>query len=133
SQGHPKALFSVDHSSSATDSQVTGSLVGRFITLFLVMMLFTGGAVAAMDIISGEKERGTLETLLTTAVGRSEIVTGKQLAITSVGLAITLMQGLNFLLYIKLRVIALPKDFDLQLPTGMAVPFLLTLIPLSAT
>src|SRR5262249_46323426 len=109
--GDPKQLFSVEDSSIATHGQVTGSLVGRFITLFLVMMLFTGGAVAAMDIISGEKERGTLETLLTTAAGRSEIVAAKQLAITTVGLVITLIQGLNFLLYIKLKVIALPKDF----------------------
>jgi sodium transport system permease protein len=131
--GDPKDLFSVENSSLATDSQVTGSTVGRLITLFLVMMMFTGGAVASMDIISGEKERGTLETLLTTAVGRSEIVAAKQLAITSVGLVITLMQGLNFLLYIKLKVIPLPKDFNLQLPTGMALTLLLLFIPLAAT
>ena len=131
--GDPKQLFSVQDSSVATHGQVTGSLVGRFITLFLVMMMFTGGAVASMDIISGEKERGTLETLLTTAAGRSEIVIAKQLAITSVGLVITLIQGLNFLLYIKLRVIALPKDFDLQLPTGMALTLLVLFIPLAAT
>lgn len=131
--GDPKQVFAVDVRSLATSGQVTGSMVGRFITLFLVMMMFTGGAVASMDIISGEKERGTLETLLTTAVGRTEIVTAKQLAITSVGLIITLMQGLNFLLYIKLKVIALPKDFDLQLPTGMALTLLLLFVPLAAT
>jgi sodium transport system permease protein len=131
--GNPKELFSTEDVSTATNTQVTGSTVGRFITLFLVMMMFTGGAVAAMDIISGEKERGTLETLLTTAAGRSEIVVAKQAAITSVGLVITLMQGLNFLLYIKLRFIDLPKDFDLQLPTGMAITLLLLFIPLAAT
>jgi membrane protease YdiL (CAAX protease family) len=97
------------------------------------MMMFTGGAVASMDIISGEKERGTLETLLTTAVGRSDIVAAKQAAITAVALVITLMQGLNFLLYIKLKVIALPKDFDLQLSTGMALTLLVLFIPLAAT
>src|SRR4029450_8729386 len=117
----------------ASKAQVTGSIVGRFITVFLVMMMLTGGAVASMDIISGEKERGPLETRLTTSVGRSEIVTAKQFAITSVGLVITLMQGLNFLLYIKLKVIALPKDFDLQLSTGMALTLLLLFIPLAAT
>jgi sodium transport system permease protein len=131
--GDPKQLFSVEDTSLATHGQMTGSVVGRFITLFLVMMMFTGGAVASMDIISGEKERGTLETLLTTAVGRSEIVAAKQLAITSVALVITLMQGLNFLLYINLRVIELPPDFDLQLPTGVALTLLLLYIPLAAT
>src|SRR5215475_1071349 len=131
--GDPKQFFSIHDSSIATHSQVIGSIVGRLITLFLVMMMFTGGAVASMDIISGEKERGTLETLLTTAAGRSEIVAAKQLAITSVALVITLVQGLNFLLYIKLRLIALPKDFDLQLPTRMALTLLLLFVPLAAT
>jgi membrane protease YdiL (CAAX protease family) len=40
---------------------------------------------------------------------------------------------LNFLLYVKLRVIALPRDFDLQLPTGMALTLLLLFVPLAAT
>ena len=71
--GDPGQLFAVEESNSATSGQLTGSAVGRFITLFLVMMMFTGGAVAAMDIIAGEKERGTLETLLTTAAGRNDI------------------------------------------------------------
>jgi sodium transport system permease protein len=131
--GDPRDLFAVDESNIATSHQVTGSVVGRFITLFLVMMMFTGGAVAAMDIIAGEKERGTLETLLTTAASRGEIAAAKQLAITSVALVITLLQGLNFVLYIRLKLIALPKDFDLQLPTGMALTLLILFIPLAAT
>src|SRR5437667_7546964 len=43
------------------------------------------------------------------------------------------MQGLNFLIYIKLKVVALPKNFDLQLPTGMALTLLVLFIPLAAT
>jgi len=132
-EGDPADVFLVDESSTATKAAVTGSIVGSFITVCLVIMLFTGGAVAAMDIISGEKERGTLETLLTTAAGRAEIVTAKQFAITSVGLVITLLQGLNFLLYVKLNAVALPKDFQLQLPMGMALTLLLLFIPLAAT
>jgi len=131
--GDPNGIFATTESNIATNGQVTGSMVGRFITLFLVMMMFTGGAVAAMDIIAGEKERGTLETILTTAAGRHEIVAAKQLAITSVAILITLMQGLNFLIYIKLKVVALPKNFDLQLPTGMALTLLVLFIPLAAT
>src|SRR5712691_4706146 len=129
----PKQLFATHDSNIASNGEVTGSLVGRFVTLFLVMMMFTGGAVAAMDIIAGEKERGTLETLLTTAAGRHEIVAAKQLAITSVGIVITLIQGLNFFLYIKLRVVPLPKNFDLHLPTGMVLTLLFLFLPLAAT
>src|SRR5262249_42617491 len=93
--GDPKEFFLINDLSIATPSQATGPMVGGLITLFLVMMMCTGGVGDSMDIISGEKERGTLETLLTTSAGRSEIVAAKQLAITSVGLVITLIQGLN--------------------------------------
>src|SRR5438034_9743966 len=129
----PKQVFVTNDRNIANNGEVTGSIVGRFITLFLVMMMFTGGAVAAMDIIAGEKERGTLETLLTTAAGRHEIVAAKQLAITSVAIVITLIQGLNFLLYIRLRVVPLPRNFDLHLPTGMALTLLFLFLPLAAT
>lgn len=130
--GQAKDLFEVESANLATPGQVTGSTVGRFITLFLVMMMFTGGAVAAVDIIAGEKERGTLETLLTTAAGRPEIVAAKQFAITSVAIIIALIQGLNFFVYIKLQVIQLPPNFTLELSTGMALTLLALFLPLAA-
>src|ERR1041385_1738619 len=130
---NPKLVFATQDVNIASSGTVTGSLVGRFLTVFLVMMMFTGGAVTAMDIIAGEKERGTLETLLTTAAGRPEIVAAKQLAITVVAVIITLIQGLNFFLYIRLKVVPLPKNFDLHLPTGMALTLLFLFLPLAAT
>jgi sodium transport system permease protein len=118
-QGDPKSLFSIDASSIATAAQVTGSNVGRFLTVFLVMLMLTGGSIAAMDIIAGEKERGTIETLLTTAAGRTEIVTAKQMAIVSVAMTITLIQ--------------LPANFALDLPVSTVVTLLLLFVPLAAT
>ncbi len=43
--------------------------------------LLTGGSVIAADTIAGEKERGSLETLLTSAASRIDIVTAKMLLI----------------------------------------------------
>jgi len=129
----PRQIFATHEANIASNREVTGSVVGRFLTLFFVMMMFTGGAVAAMDIIAGEKERGTLETLLTTAAGRREIIAAKQFAITAVAIVITVIQGLNFLLYIKLRIVPLPRNFDLQLPTRTALALLFLFLPLAAT
>jgi len=126
-------LFVISSTNLATGGQVTGLTVGRFITAILVMLMFTGGSVAALDIIAGEKERGTLETLLTTAAGRSEIVAAKQFAISSVALAITLIQALNFFVYIKLKVINLPEGFRLELSSSMALTLLLLFAPLAIT
>ena len=63
-------VLSVARDRLATPSQVAGSRIGRLLTVFLVMFLLTGGSVVAIDIVAGEKERGSLETLLTTAAGR---------------------------------------------------------------
>ena len=104
-QGDPRNIFSIDAASIATAAQVTGSNVGRFLTVFLVMLMLTGGSIAAMEIIAGEKERGTIETLLTTAAGRTEIVTAKQMAIVFVAMTITLIQALNFFVYVKLKLV----------------------------
>ncbi len=128
----PNQVFPVEPESIASAAQVTGSDVGRFLTVILVMLMFTGGSIVAMDIIAGEKERGTLETLLTTAAGRAEIVTAKQLAITSVGIFIALIQALNFLIYIRFRLIELPAGFAIELPLVSILNLLLLFLPLAA-
>jgi sodium transport system permease protein len=131
--GDSHQLFLITTANLATGGQVTGLTVGRLITAVLVMLMLTGGSVAALDIIAGEKERGTLETLLTTAAGRTEIVAAKQFAISSIALAITLIQALNFFVYIKLKVINLPDGFTLQLSSSMALTLLLLFAPLAIT
>jgi len=131
--GDPHQLFVISTTNLATGGQVSGLNVGRFITAILVMMMLTGGSVAALDIIAGEKERGTLETLLTTAAGRTEIVAAKQFAISSIALAITLIQALNFFVYIKLKVINLPEGFHLELSSSMAITLFLLFVPLAIT
>ena len=105
---HPEGILAMTAVNVATQSQVSGSTLGRFFTVVLVMWMVAAGSIAAMDIIAGEKERGTLETIITTAAGRTEIVTAKQLAICSVALSITFIQVLNALVYV------------MNVPTGVA-------------
>ena len=50
----------------ATPAQAAGFYFGRLLPLLLVFLTLTGASVAAMDSVAGEKERGSLETLLTT-------------------------------------------------------------------
>ncbi|MBU1637441.1 ABC transporter permease, partial [bacterium] len=64
----------------ASDEQQQGTMVGRILGYLLVFMVLTGAFYAAIDLTAGEKERGTLETLLVSPVGRMEIVYGKFLA-----------------------------------------------------
>ncbi|MFO0804520.1 MAG: ABC transporter permease [Gemmataceae bacterium] len=54
----------------------------KAIPLLLVMWVLTGAIHPAIDMTAGEKERGTMETLLISPAERTEIVAGKFLAVT---------------------------------------------------
>jgi sodium transport system permease protein len=96
------------------------------------MFLFTGGAVVAIDTLAGEKERGTLETLLTTAAARAEIVAAKHLLILSIGLVITLIQVTNLVVYLGFRVIPAGASFSAAVPPAIAALLLLLFLPVAA-
>jgi sodium transport system permease protein len=64
----------------ASDEQQQGVFLGKMLGYMLIFMVLTGAFYAAIDLTAGEKERGTLETLLVSPVGRKEIVYGKFLA-----------------------------------------------------
>ena len=95
------------------------------------MFLLSGGSVVAMDIIAGEKERGSLETLLTTAAGRGEIVAAKQLAIFIVGLVSTLIQLAN-MACLAFRIVKLPQDYIYNAPPLVIATLLALFIPVAA-
>jgi sodium transport system permease protein len=124
-------VLPVEDRNQASDAETSGLLIGRFLTLLLFMLTLTGGSVVAMDIIAGEKERGTLETLLTTAAGRSEIIAAKQLMILAAALAITLMQIANLLIYTQLDLIPLPDGIALDIAPMTLVPLVLLYVPMA--
>jgi sodium transport system permease protein len=104
----------------------------RLLRELLVLLVLTGGSVVAADAISGEKERGTIETLLTTAARRGEVVAAKQLAIIAVGMAITLINVANLLVYVVLGVFELPERFAVSVEPAALVVVLLLFLPLAA-
>lgn len=55
--------------------------LARFLPFVLVMWALAGALHPAIDLCAGEKERGTMETLLISPAERSEIVAGKFLAV----------------------------------------------------
>lgn len=56
-------------------------LMARFFPFMLIMWSMAGALYPAIDVCAGEKERGTLETLLLSPAARSDIVCGKFLAV----------------------------------------------------
>ncbi len=111
---------------------MAGLALGRLVTLLLLFFLLSGGAVVAQDALAGEKERGTLETLLTTAISRREIVTAKVLLVLGVALTITVIQVLNLLVYVGFGVIPTSQNLAAAVTPGVAAALLVFLLPLAA-
>ncbi len=65
------------------------SFAAALLPYLLLVLVTTSGFYAALDLTAGEKERGTLQTLLTAPVRSVEIVAGKYLAVLSLTLAAT--------------------------------------------
>lgn len=116
----------------ATAERRSGAALGRFAGLFLLLMMLSGGSVVAADTLAGEKERGTLETLLTTAAGRREIVAAKQLGILTVGLAICAWQLANLLVWVGLDVFPLPPEWSFSIDPAVVALVLLLVLPMAA-
>lgn len=63
-----------------------GRVVGGFLPYIFVIFCFMGSMYPAIDLGAGEKERGTLETLLTTPVSRFQILLGKYAVVVLTGI-----------------------------------------------
>ena len=72
----------------AAERDIAGSLVVSIVPMLLLILLFTSCMNIAAESVAGEKERGTMATLLATPIKRRDIALGKVLAITLIGLAI---------------------------------------------
>ncbi len=70
----------------ASESQTLGLILSKILPYFLILISISGSAVAAIDLVAGEKERGTLETLLVSAAQRIDLVMGKYLAVITIAL-----------------------------------------------
>lgn len=69
--------FEIQKSNVAPAKKVGGNLIGGIIPYVIILMSLTGAMYSAIDITAGEKERGTIETLLCSPVDRTDIVLGK--------------------------------------------------------
>lgn len=70
----------------ATAEDTAGSLIAMMMPLLLMMFLYSGCAAVAPESIAGEKERGTIATMLITPIRRSDIALGKILALAVISM-----------------------------------------------
>lgn len=69
--------------SSSNESSI-GSILGSVIPFLMITSILMGAMYPAIDATAGEKERGTLETLLTLPIGNMELIMSKFLSVATI-------------------------------------------------
>lgn len=86
----------------ASDEDITGMIFSSMLPMLLLIFMFSGCMAVAPESIAGEKERGTIATMLITPVKRGHIALGKILALS----VIALLSGVSSTLG---TILSLPK------------------------
>ena len=120
-------LVGVRRRDTADSQRKMGMILGMFLPYIMIIMLLTGASVVAADLVAGEKERKTLETLLVAGVGRRDVVIGKYLTIISLSM-LNLIVNL-FSISFSLRFMLSQSGLDM---TGANMPIKAILILLAA-
>ncbi len=70
----------------STKKETIGKAIGGLIPYMLVIFIFLGAMYPAIDLGAGEKERGSLETLLSSPATKFEITVGKLMVVSLAGM-----------------------------------------------
>ncbi|SFT87708.1 sodium transport system permease protein [Lishizhenia tianjinensis] len=98
----------IDYVNIASTKEVLGKLVGGVLPYLFIAFGFIGCMYPAIDLFTGEKERGTIETLLTTPVARYKILIGKMGVVVLSGLAASTFALVG--LYLSFEVFDMAED-----------------------
>jgi sodium transport system permease protein len=88
-RGLPASLlrpFTITAQNVASPEKVGGNLIGGMIPYLFIIICFSSAMYPAIDLTAGEKERGTMETILCSPISRLELTIGKFLLVLVAGL-----------------------------------------------
>lgn len=85
--GDPARALLAEPEDLATAEESSGAALGKWFPFIAILVLISGGAYAVLAVFAGERESGTLETLLLQPVAERSIATGKFLAVFAAGMA----------------------------------------------
>jgi sodium transport system permease protein len=98
-------VFFIDKDPNASvivdEKKQDGRILGMLVPFLLNIMLFAGAMGLGVDAITGEKERGTLSSMLVSPIKRGEIVFGKLISLA-------IMSSISAAVYVVSIVVAMP-------------------------
>ncbi|MFQ5654333.1 MAG: ABC transporter permease subunit/CPBP intramembrane protease [Planctomycetota bacterium] len=133
----PEALikpYEIHRENLASPRRRGAFLLGGFLSFLLITMALTSAFYPSIDLSAGERERGTLETLLVAPVGRREIIAGKYLTVLTLTLATAILNIACMAVTFSKLFVGVAARSEIEFTMGMPVLWrmLLTLLPLAA-
>jgi sodium transport system permease protein len=125
--------FTVSDVDVSAEGQRRTAMWSKILPLIVLVWALTGAFYPAVDLCAGEKERGTLETLLSSPAERGEIVWGKLLTIMLFSSATSLLNLVAMSVTGTVIVLLQPNQIPIGAPPLGAIGWLLlALLPISA-
>ncbi len=128
--------FASQEENVAAPEKVGGNVIGGLFPYLIIFLCFMGALAPAIDLTAGEKERGTIETILASPVSRLDLVVGKFLMVFTASIVTAVVSLTSFALTFTLPFLAAREiakksqiPFDISV-TGVAA-VLLMMLPLA--
>jgi len=86
------------------DTRAAGQMIGTMLPYFITILLFAGAMGIGTDMVAGEKERGTMASLLVAPIKRSSIVLGKVFSLMTIS-------GISSIIYVIGMILFMPNMF----------------------
>ena len=117
----------------APQERMTGAVLGQIVPLILVLMTMIGAIYPAIDLTAGERERGTLETLMVAPVPTVDLIAGKFVVVTLIGMlsAVLNLLSVGGTVYLSGVGTMLAPGAELSIPLSALPWILLLLLPLA--
>lgn len=136
-RGVPVSLlspFQIDAQNVAPPSKVGAELIGGFVLYMIIIWCFTGGMYPAMDFTAGEKERGTMETILTSPISRADLALGKFLTVFTASVVSTALSisSLAFVWSKRAEFGLGASGLQISINAGTLLSLTMVLLPLAA-
>ena len=118
----------VEEADLSSGARRAATVVGSFLPYMVLILLASAAFYSAIDLTAGEKERGTLQTLLTAPVHALEVVTGKYLTVVTMTLVAALANIVSLGLAIG-RILSTEGSEGFHMGPRVGLTLFLTLLP----
>lgn len=129
--------FEIAQLDVSTPTEISGKILGMILPYMLILLTLSGAMYPAIDLTAGEKERGTLETLLISPATRTEIVFGKFLTILLVSIITSLLTIFSISLTMSGMTATVAEEIrarmELHINFTIVSAIFLLIVPLAAT